>query len=75
MDRTTIQITKEDEERLDQLKTHPAQPMREVIEAILDDRERGEIIEKIIKAHPKFYAELSDLKGKRKEELFKRLSE
>ena len=50
MDKTTIQITKEDEER-------------------------DEMIEAIIKSHPRFYAELSDLKGKKKEELFKRLGE
>lgn len=75
MDTTTIQITKEDEERLTQLKAHPAQPMREVIEIILEDRERDEIIEAIMKAHPKFYTDFSDLKGKKKEELFKRLSE
>lgn len=75
MDKTTIQITKEDEERLGQLKAHSAQPIREVIEIILDDRERDGMIEAIIKAHPKFYTELSDLKGKKKEELFKRLSQ
>jgi predicted CopG family antitoxin len=75
MEMTTIQIPKEDLERLEELKIHPSQPMREVIEMLLDERERDELLETVIKEHPKLYVELSDLKGKKKEDLLKKMTQ
>jgi len=75
MEMTTIQISKEDLERLEELKAHPSQPVREVIEMLLDDRERDQLLEVVIKEHPKLYVELSDLKGKKKEELLKKMTQ
>jgi predicted CopG family antitoxin len=75
MEMTTIQIPKEDLERLEELKIHPSQPMREVIEMLLDERERDELLEAVIKEHLKLYVELSDLKGKKKEDLLKKMTQ
>jgi predicted ATP-dependent protease len=60
MEMTTIQITKEDEERLRELKIHPSQPIREVIETILDKEEREELIDTIIEKHAELCTKLSD---------------
>ncbi len=60
MEMTTIQITKEDEERLRELKIHPSQPIREVIETILDKEEREELIDTIIEKHTELCTKLSD---------------
>lgn len=60
MEMTTIQITKEDEERLRGLKVHPSQPIREVIETILDKEEREELIDAIIEKHTELCTKLSD---------------
>jgi hypothetical protein len=60
MEMTTIQITKEDEERLRALKIHPSQPIREVIETILDKEEREELIDTIIEKHTELCTKLSD---------------
>lgn len=37
--KATIQILAEDKARLDALKVHPAQPIREVLRQLLDERE------------------------------------
>ena len=60
MEMTTIQITKEDEERLRGLKIHPSQPIREVIETILDKEEREELIDALIEKHAELCTKLSD---------------
>ncbi len=69
---TTIQITKEDDERLERLKVHPSQPIREVVHQILEEKEMDELIEKEIRHRWGLIMELCDLKGQRKEEIAKR---
>ncbi len=69
---TTIQITKEDDARLEKLKLHPAQPIKEIVHQLLDEKETDEQLEDEIRYRWGFIMELCDLKGQRKEELVKR---
>ena len=53
---TTIQIKKEDAKRLEKLKYHPAQPIKEVVHELLEEKESEEVMEETIR-------QLPDLKG------------
>lgn len=71
-DMITIQITREDDARLEKLKLHPAQPIREIVHQILEEKELDEQLEEEIKYRWGFILELCDLKGQKKEEIVAR---
>ncbi|MDE1823267.1 MAG: hypothetical protein KGI00_03315 [Candidatus Micrarchaeota archaeon] len=68
---TTIQVTKRDSRRLERLKLHPAQPIKEVVQMLLDDKEFDDISTTIVRERWKMVVELSDLRGRRKEDALK----
>lgn len=69
---TTIQIKKEDAKRLEKLKYHPAQPIKEVVHELLEEKESEEVMEETIRQRWDLIIKLCDLKGQRKEEIVKR---
>lgn len=74
-DTTTIQITKEDDKRLQELKLHPSQPVREIVHLLLEEKEEKdtkELIASEIKQHWELLIDLAEIKGKKREELLKR---